>query len=93
MAINYAKIQNNHAQSHIEDEVNTSIKQITDTTHAIPPDELTTLLTNPTEIKNAIKHLPINKAAGPDEIPNLILKNLTRKHIVQLTYVINAIVK
>lgn len=46
MATNYAKIQNNEAHSDIEDEVNTTIKQITDTTHDIPLDKLTTLLTN-----------------------------------------------
>jgi len=47
--------------------------------------------TNPTEIKNQIKKLPTDKAPGPDEIPNKILKNLPKKTIVQLNYIINAI--
>jgi hypothetical protein len=50
-------------------------------------------LASPEEICNIIKSLPNNKAPGPDNIPNKIIKNLSKKAIVQLHYIINAIIK
>lgn len=43
-------------------------------------------LTNPTLLKQIIKKLPNNKAPGPEEISNKIIKNLSKKSIVQHTY-------
>jgi hypothetical protein len=50
-------------------------------------------LTDPTEILTIIKSLPNNKAPGPDNIPNKAIKNLSKKTIVQLHYIINAIIQ
>jgi hypothetical protein len=50
-------------------------------------------LTDPTEILTIIKSLPNNKAPGPDNIPNKVIKNLSKKSIVQLHYIINAIIQ
>lgn len=93
MAATYAKIQSNNSQSIIEAQVNNTVTQITENTQNITQEDLTTLLTNPTEILNTIKRLPNNKAPGPDNIPNFVLKRLTKKYIIQLTYIINAILK
>ncbi|KAL0269181.1 UNVERIFIED_CONTAM: hypothetical protein PYX00_006993 [Menopon gallinae] len=51
------------------------------------------LITNPNELKEIIKKLPKNKAPGPDQIGNQLIKNLSRKAVVQLMYIINAIIK
>lgn len=93
LAISDAKIQSNDAHSNIENTVNEKVTQVTQNTHEISSDDLTTLLTNPTKIKNFIKHLPYNKAPSPDKIPNFVLKNLAKKTIVQLTYIINVTLK
>lgn len=50
-------------------------------------------LTNPTEIHNIIKTLNPHKAPGDDEIPNTVLKRLSKKTKVQLMYIINAIIQ
>lgn len=59
----------------------------------IPINTLKRLQTSPSEIKDIIKNLPYNKAPGPDSIPNILLKNLPRKVIVQINYIINSIIK
>ena len=48
-------------------------------------------LTSPQEIKSIIQKLPNNKAPGLDDINNKLIKNFSQKVIVQLTYIINAI--
>lgn len=93
MATTYAKIQSNDSTSTIEDEVNETVRQLTENPQHITPESLTTLITNPTEIANIIRHLPNNKAPGPDNIPNFVLKKLTKKYIIQITYIINAVLK
>jgi hypothetical protein len=50
-------------------------------------------LASPEEIRNIIKYLPNNKAPGPDNIPNKVIKNLSKKALVQLHYIINSIIK
>jgi hypothetical protein len=50
-------------------------------------------LASPEEIRNIIKYLPNNKATGPDNIPNKVIKNLSKKALVQLHYIINSIIK
>jgi hypothetical protein len=50
-------------------------------------------MTTPEEVIQTIKKLPNNKAPGEDEIPNIIIKNFSRKAVVQLHYIINAIFK
>ena len=46
--------------------------------------------TSPSEINNIIKLLPEKKAPGHDLIPNVVLKNLTRKALTILTSIMNA---
>lgn len=90
IAQNLAEIQSNTAQSDIENVVQERIRIIENTTNNEGTEEL---LTTPAEIRQIIKTLPNNKAPGPDRIPNIILKNLPQKPIVQLTYIINSIFK
>lgn len=47
-------------------------------------------LTKPAEIRSSIKRLKNYKAPGPDQIPNVLLKNLPLKAIVFITYILNA---
>lgn len=49
-------------------------------------------LTNPKEVKAIIQKLPLSKAPGPDNIDNKLIKNLSKKAIVQLHYIINSII-
>ncbi|KAM0734035.1 putative RNA-directed DNA polymerase from transposon X-element [Formica fusca] len=48
---------------------------------------------SPKEINNIIKKLPSLKAPGKDGIQNIVLKNISRKALVQLMYITNAIIK
>lgn len=49
--------------------------------------------TNPKELAEEIKKLPSRKAPGTDNIQNIILKNIPKKAIVQIMYIINASLK
>lgn len=51
----------------------------------------TKIIATPTEIKNIVRYLPNNKAPGKDDIDYKLLKNLPTKGLVQMTYIINAI--
>ena len=68
------------------------VKHITSQTYPIPPPLLDRLRIKPKDVQIAVKNLPTNKAPGPDEIPNIIIKNMTKKATVQLTHIMNAIV-
>lgn len=93
MATKFGELQNNTAHSAIEEEITQSIKSITEVDTQLSPEELASYIATPTEVKNIIRKLPNGKAPGPDNIPNKILKNLPQKGIVQLTYIINSILK
>lgn len=80
-------IQRNDERSTIEEQVITTVNENLQKAF----DRKTVKLTNPTEIRDIIKKLPNHKAPGIDLIDNKILKNLPRKAIVQLMYVINAV--
>jgi hypothetical protein len=50
-------------------------------------------LTSAREIKKIIKNLKNSKAPGFDNIPNILLKNLSRKALVFLTHIFNSCFK
>ncbi|XP_060527429.1 probable RNA-directed DNA polymerase from transposon BS isoform X1 [Cylas formicarius] len=43
------------------------------------------------ELRAIIKTLPYNKAPGPDNISNILLRNLPRKAIIKLLYILKAV--
>ncbi|RZC42429.1 RVT 1 domain containing protein [Asbolus verrucosus] len=51
------------------------------------------MTTSLTEIVNIIKKLKTNKAPGLDKIENKVIKNMSKKSLIQLTNIINAIFK
>jgi Reverse transcriptase (RNA-dependent DNA polymerase) len=51
------------------------------------------MLTSPREIKKIIKNLKNSKAPAFDNIPNILLKNLSRKALGFLTYILNSCFK
>ena len=50
-------------------------------------------LCSPKEVHDIIRKLPTKKAPGPDGLHNILLKNMPRKAVVQLHYIINAIIR
>ena len=56
-------------------------------------DNYTDYDTNPNEIITIIKTQTSKKAPGIDNIQNIILKNFTKKAIVQCMYIINAAIR
>ncbi|KAK2577940.1 hypothetical protein KPH14_012919, partial [Odynerus spinipes] len=74
-----------------QDDIISQVQNFIDNTKT--DNEWTKFITSPKEIINVIKKLPACKAPGADKIQNIILKNLCRKSIVQLTYIINACIK
>lgn len=46
--------------------------------------------TNPREIKEIINVISSKKAPGIDHVQNIVLKNASKKSLVQLMYIINA---
>lgn len=80
-------IQTNTATSEIEEEVTDSVIQYLQ----IPVNKQEIKLTAPKEIQQIIKKLPNNKAPGMDKICNKLIKNLPKKAVIQLMYIINAI--
>lgn len=82
-------IQKNKELSNKEREVR---KTIDDFFYDPTPIDYTKIhLTTPKEIKEIIRQMPNNKAPGADKIDNKLLKNLPRKTIVQLMYLLNGI--
>lgn len=82
-------IQQNNEKSRIENLVINSVQDFLKT----PFDHRNIELTSPKEVETIIKELPNNKAPGPDQIDNKLLKNLPKKTLVQLMYIINGILK
>lgn len=62
-------------------------------THLIPSSILAKQLTTPNEIKTILKTLPNDKAPGHDDIDYKLLKNAPQKVIIQLLYLVNAIIR
>ncbi|KAK2577593.1 hypothetical protein KPH14_012704, partial [Odynerus spinipes] len=49
--------------------------------------------TSPKELLSIIRTLPSKKAPGTDNIQNIIYKNISKKALVQLMYIVNATIK
>jgi hypothetical protein len=73
----------------IENIIDNTIKQPTQT----DKDYIKTIITNPNEVGCILRKLKTNKATGEDQIDNMILKNISRETTVQLTYIINSVLK
>lgn len=71
-------------RSEIEDEVETSIPRI------LPAGTTEKEYTTVEEIKIYIANLPLKKAPGHDLIPNIVLKQLTEKALIQLQSIYNS---
>lgn len=82
-------IQTNTATSEIEEEVTRTVMDYLQ----LPTNKLEIHLSNPKEIQQIIKTLPNNKAPGMDKINNKLIKNLPKKAVVQLMYIINGILQ
>jgi hypothetical protein len=80
---------NNTEHINIENIIDNIIRQPTQT----DKDYIKTIITNPNEVGCILRKLKTNKATGEDQIDNMILKNISRKTTVQLTYIINSILK
>ena len=79
----------NSEQSKIVNKVNNYLEQTVELTNT----EVADIITNPEEIIKIIKRLKNNKAPGIDTIDNILVKNFSRKAIVQFMYIVNAIIK
>ena len=79
-------------QTDFHDNVANTVNRLNDR-FPIPLNKYQKLITTPEKIKKLLKSLPNHKAPGPDSIPNILLKNIPKKAIVQLCYIINSIIK
>jgi len=52
--------------------------------------ELPIQFSSPNKIRQIIQKLPLKKSPGPDLIPNVVLKHLSRKSLAYLTSLFNA---
>ena len=75
-------------QNNITDAVNKFLSR----KYPIPPPQLRKLALSPRDIKNIINKLPNNKAPGKDGLPNILIKNIPKKCLVQITHITNAII-
>lgn len=82
------EVQMNRLKSSVENKVTDTINKFFEIEHG---NDLP--LTSPRELRSIIKKLPTKKAPGHDNIDNRIIKNLSTKAVVQLMYIINAILK
>lgn len=83
------KIKPNNTERH--EEIDKISKHFSNKQFPIPPTVYSSLVTSPGEVCKYLHKLPNNKAPGPDDIPNKLLKNLPRKTVVHLVNIINAI--
>ncbi|KAL1138444.1 hypothetical protein AAG570_008508 [Ranatra chinensis] len=65
-------------------------QRIPDFIHRLIKDRNRLRRTTIHEIKRLIKHLPSRKTPDPDAIPNLVLKQLSRKALIYLTNIFNS---
>lgn len=85
----FSRAHNNTMQSSLE----AIVEEGCSTLHSDEFNLNASTLTSPRELKNIIKKFKNGKAPGFDGIPNILLKNLSRKALVYLTYIINSCIK
>jgi hypothetical protein len=73
----------------IEKLIDKIINQPANTDH----DYIESVITSTREIGYVLQKLKNNKATGEDQIDNVILKNISKKGRVQLTHIVNAVLK
>ncbi|RZC40463.1 RVT 1 and/or Exo endo phos domain containing protein [Asbolus verrucosus] len=93
LAHTFEKIHNNTLHSPINNEIEQTMTQLNEQKLNTDDTDLKKLITNPHEIMEVIKKLPNNKAPGPDGVENKLIKNLPKKAVIQLNYIINSIFK
>lgn len=76
-----------------EQTVEHGITHVINTSTDIGKKDLHKYISSPKEIKQTISRLPNNKAPGPDQLDTILYKNLPLKVLVQITYIVNAILK
>ena len=91
----FVDIHNNHLPDNNleQDRMENDINQLLGHDIQLTRREFTKVMTNPSEVAGIVRTLPGNKAPGKDGIEYKLLKYLPRKGIVQLTYLINAILR
>lgn len=87
--VHHISTNNNQEQLNIIERANVIVAQ----TYHIRKHILSKLLTTPAELSKYIRALSNRKSPGPDNIDSKLIKNLSKKGIVQLVYIINAILK
>lgn len=92
LATQYEKVHDIDLQN-LTNEQNQIVQTVNNFITKTQIDDYIHYYTNPIEIIKTIKMLPSKKAPGIDNIQNIILKNLTKKSIVQLMYIINAAIR
>lgn len=83
------KITENMSNNNTLITVNTTYRRIQNTQDEPPASSLA----SPAEIKSILAGLKSGKAPGHDGITNLALKNLPKKAVIQLMYILNACLK
>lgn len=85
------EIDPHHTAEHLD--IIQHANTILNTPHRIHKHELRDYLATPAEVAGIIKRMPRRKAPGSDGIDPILIKNLSKKAVVQLTYIINGILK
>lgn len=84
-------IHNNGAQDNTEQQnINNTINNLLEQNTEGDTNYITEMITNPKEISSITHKSKNKKASGEDRIDNILLKNLSKKAIIQLMYIINA---
>jgi hypothetical protein len=79
----------NPKQLKIEAIINKTINRQTNLNH----EYIKNVITNPREVGGILHKLKNNKATGEDSVDNVVIKRMSRKAKVQLTYLINGALK
>jgi hypothetical protein len=94
LASYFQNVHNNSIASNTkQSKIETLIDEIINRPNSFDHEHIKNIITNPREIKYIIHKLKYNKATGEDSIDNVIIKNISKKAKVQLTYLIRGALK